>query len=172
MTEHQWTLDNFRRAGRGHLHGALRVLGSSPKRVGSEPVLIPASAAYLAHVALECSMKARLLSRGGYASAEALAEKLPKVHAALFRSIQGHDLSVLGTSLRIKNFVETCGKTWSDDDCWKRMTSSARPYSLRYGTEPLERGTAEEEVRRASTLLDILLDGIKIVPLRKRRGTR
>ncbi len=173
MTEHRTTLDNFRRAGRGHLHSACRVLERTAAGTSPQPALTPCSAAYLAHVSLECAIKARLLSRGGYVSVEALAEKAPQVHAELFRGARGHDLNVLGSHLRIKGFVETCGKPWSDDACWKRMTASGRPYSLRYGTEPLATLAAEEEVQRASVLGELLLDGITVGRLRKpRRGAR
>ncbi|MBI2893934.1 MAG: hypothetical protein HYY06_10310 [Deltaproteobacteria bacterium] len=135
--------------------------------------MVPGSAAYLAHVALECALKARLLSRDGYASAEALAEKQPRVHAALFRSTQGHDLAALAGYLRLNAFVETQGKPWLDDDCWKRMASSQRPYSLRYGAEPVAQASTQEEINRASALVEVLLQGLKTPPLRKkRRGTR
>jgi len=168
MTGPTWTLDRYRLAGHGHLHGARCILESKPAKTVPTPALTPASASYLAHVALECALKARILFRGGYPSAEALQAKLPKVHAHLFRSAAGHDLGKLATELRLEGFVQTHGKSWREDACWKRMTLDARPYSLRYGVEQADRSRAKEELDRTSELLDVLLGGIKSVPLPKK----
>lgn len=172
MTDPKWTLDSFRRAGHGHLHGAKCVLRGDAARGAPPPALAPASAVYLAHVALECALKAQLLSRGGCATTDDLAKKLPKVHSTLFRSARGHDLGALACQLGLKGFVETFGKTWVDDECWKRMASSDRPYSLRYGAETISRSTAEDEVQRVSFLSETLLSGIKVVSLRRTGGGR
>jgi hypothetical protein len=172
MTQPATTLDRFRRAGLGHLHGARRVLTTQQGKA-TEPALVPASAAYLAHVSIECAIKARLLARGGFASAEDLENKQPQVYSKLFKGKSGHDLSALAGQLRLKNLVENNGKSWADDACWRRMASSARPYSLRYGMEPIERPAAEQEVQRATELLGVLLDGLPSVPLyRNRKGAR
>lgn len=165
----QSTLDSFRRAGQSHLYIANRVLEN--RSVGGsnqEPVLKAGSAAYLAHVSVECAIKARLLSRGGFACAEDLEKKQPQIYSTLFRSKSGHDLQKLADHLGIKRFLESNGKTWLDDDCWKRMVSPARPYSLRYGIERITLGAAEEEIKRATELVAVLTDAIWIVPLKKR----
>ena len=52
MSKPKWTLANFKHAGQGHLHGATRVLDHLPAGGGPEPARTPASAAYLAHVAV------------------------------------------------------------------------------------------------------------------------
>lgn len=168
-----WTLEKFRRAGQSHLESAEYVLSKVPAGGRKSPALIPASAAYLAHVALECGMKARLLARGGYASVDALKEKAPQVYAALFKGSNGHNLAILADQLRIKEILALNGKHWISDACWTRIASSERPYSLRYGAEQIDRAKVAEELKRASELLDVLLIGIKSVPLvTKKRKAR
>lgn len=160
MTFSVFTLDRFRLAGRGHLHGArciLRKDGPSPTPV---PALAPASASYLAHVALECALKARILEQGGCTSVEELQKKHPKVHGPLFTTKQGHDLERLAKELGVDRVLATMGKQWWDDDCWKRLSSSKRPYSLRYGTEEVDDASVTEEVERCTEILEVLLAGL------------
>jgi HEPN domain-containing protein len=161
MSMQTWTLDRFRSASRGHLYAARNVLAAQQKSKTKPPAAVPTSAAYLAHVALECALKARLLYRGGFASAEELKKKHPRVHAKLFHSARGHDIPELAGELRLESFVALNGKTLANDACWKRLCSSERPYALRYGAQQLREEEATEEVDRASDLAEQLLSGVR-----------
>ncbi len=170
MPEPPSTLEQFRRAGYSHLKAAELILDSLETGSAGTPAQVPASAAYLVHVALECGIKARLLFRGGFTSTDALAAKLPHVHKTLFSSRKGHDLTALSQQVRLQEFVATNGRSWRNDSCWNRITSPQRPYSLRYASEQVDRNAAREEVQRASELLGVLLSGIGgAAPRRARR---
>ncbi|MCG8556719.1 MAG: hypothetical protein MJD61_15745 [Proteobacteria bacterium] len=168
MSDEHWTLHTFRSAAAGHLHGAECVLSVLPQNP-THPARAPASAAYLAHVALECAIKARLLYRAGCADGEDLKKKQPKVYDALFRRRQGHELARLAEEVRLSKLMKVEGKQWVDDDCWKRLTTSERPYSLRYGAENIGASAAGAEVARSKELADVLLSGIGFSK-RKRDG--
>ncbi|MBK7539707.1 MAG: hypothetical protein IPI49_31025 [Myxococcales bacterium] len=163
-------LHDFRLASHGHLAGAKAILednGTSTR--GSLPAKSSSSAAYLAGVALECSIKAKLLARGAYESTEALKRKLPLVHKALFKSKDGHDLGKLARELRLMDVIRANGKNWEEDNVWKRMSSPERPYSLRYGSEHLTAKDAESEVARARELSETLLSGLSTASTRRSR---
>jgi hypothetical protein len=125
------------------------------------PVKIPSTAAYLASISLECSIKARLLYRGGFENVDDLQLKQPAIFKALFSSKHGHDLQKLADNIRLPSLVGLEGKIWNDDDVWKRMASSGRPYSLRYGSEELTSDDAKAEVHRARELSGMLLSGLR-----------
>lgn len=165
MTRSIWTLDRFRRAGVGHLRSAEHVLEKAKSRTVGEPSSLPGSAAYLAHLALECVLKAHLLARGGCASAEVLERRHPRVHDALFKGRRGHNLKNLADQIRIESVLNLAGAKWNDDATWKRMAADDRPYTLRYGVEQLSPGDAENELKRASALLATLVRGTRTVPL-------
>lgn len=122
--------------------------------------MTPGSAAYLAHVALECAIKALILYRAGCANIGDLKRKSPKIYDQLFRTKHGHDLVRLAQEVRLSKFVGTYGKAWADDTCWKRMTGNDRPYGLRYGSERIGTDAAKEDVSRARDLSGVLLAGI------------
>jgi hypothetical protein len=168
MTASVFTLDRFRLAGRGHLHGARCILQNDPPSSGPVPALASASASYLVHVALECALKARILEKGGCDSVEELTKKHPKVYGPLFTTKQGHDLDKLAKDLGVDRLLATLGKGWREDECWKRLSSSNRPYSLRYGTEDLDDAAVAEDVERCAELLEVLLSGLR----RMRRDRR
>jgi hypothetical protein len=157
----EWTLDSFRLAGHAHLHSAERVLNFRPAKGAQPPALTPGSAAYLAHVALECAIKARILCRGNCYDTEDLKKKQPKVFQALFASKQGHDLEMLAAKIRLEEVLKTEGQAWRDDLCWRRMSSPDRPYTLRYGAERIREAEAREDVTRTRDLLGVLCNGIK-----------
>lgn len=163
MTADRWTITRFKMAARGHLHAASCVFETEQgqqRKPETRPATVPASAVYLAHVALECAIKARLLERNGCASVKDLERKDPKAFKVLFRSTKGHDLPVLAKKIRLENFVKTYGKEWSEDTCWERLSHSDRPYSLRYGAEEIAETEAQEDVARSRELADVLLSGI------------
>lgn len=163
MTTDPWTLRHFNLAARGHLHAADSVLRHQSDS-GQMPTRTAASAAYLAHVALECAMKARLLYRDGCDSVKDLARKSPNVSHLLFKTSKGHDLTILSEKLALSRVVKLDGKTFANDACWKRLCSEARPYSLRYGTEEISEKDAREDVSRSRELTDVLLSGIQRSP--------
>lgn len=160
---HRWTLDRLRRSGRSHLASAQHVLRNASG--GGGTAVKPGSAAYLAHVALECVLKAHVLYRGGCASAEDLRRKNPKVHADLFQGKHGHDLQFIADSLRLPELMKREGKRWSHDDCWNRITSSERPYSLRYGVEDVGDTDTQKELQRTSEIVAAVLAETGTVPL-------
>ncbi|MDX9723018.1 MAG: hypothetical protein RBU37_19870 [Myxococcota bacterium] len=156
----QWTLKSFRSSSAGHLEAAERILEPQSKKGRQAPGLTPGSAAYLAHVALECAMKARLLWRAGCADTEKLQTQLPKVHRTHFAGKQGHNLRKHAAELGLAKLVKEEGHEWSDDDCWHRMCGGERPYSLRYAGEEVNAEQAREELDRATKLREILVSGI------------
>lgn len=56
--------------------------------------------------------------------------------------------------------MTTVGREWKEDACWKRISSEARPYSLRYGAEDVRRDQLGEELERVSEILARVLSGI------------
>lgn len=160
QSDSTFTLKRFRLAGHGHLHAARCILEAGKTASSPVPVLALASACYLVQVALECGLKARILARGGCVDVEELKRKLPKVYDPLFVRKQGHDLGKLAEELGLNRLMATMGKGLRQDDCWQRLTSSARPYSLRYGTEDVDDAMTTEEVERCAEVLTVLLDGL------------
>lgn len=170
------TLDGFRRIGQSHLQAAKEVLDkvsvTTPRRGQKDPAILPATVAYLAHVALECVMKARLLSRGDCATATDLERKAPKVHRELFRGKSGHSLSTLAKQLRLKAILGDDAAILVHDACWSRMQHTERPYSLRYGAESLNRGEVGEELERAAKITAALIRDMPSVRRQKKGGSR
>jgi hypothetical protein len=155
-----FTLDRFRLAGRGHLHAARAILDAAKSASRPNPALALASACYLVQVALECGLKARILEKGGCSTVAELKRKQPKVYDPLFVTKQGHDLDKLAKQLGLDRLMATMGKGWREDACWQRLTSSERPFSLRYGTEDVDDAAATEEIERCDELLSVLLSGL------------
>lgn len=154
-----FTRERFRLAGHGHHHAARCVLEAAKTAPGPVPALTLASASYLVQVALECGFKARILAMAGCESVEDLRRRHPKVYDPLFVTKQGHDLDKLAKQLGVERLMATMGKGWREDDCWQRITSSERPFSLRYGTEDVDEAAATDEVDRCADLLAVLLSG-------------
>lgn len=163
MTHQIHTLERLRRSGRSHLASAHHVLSKATGRARSD--VVPVSAAYLVHVGLECVLKARLLYRGGCASAEDLKRKLPKVYDAYFRGSRGHKLDTLAQDLNLPRLMQTEGKPWVEDECWTRLGDTQRPYSLRYGSEDVDATSVAQELQRADEITEAVLAGTRSVPL-------
>lgn len=183
-----WTLEKFRRSGRSHLACGQRILSDlqgageglkGKKKKGKKepaqahPGVLPGSAAYLAHVAIECVVKARVLYRSGCASLEDLKRKDPSAHETLFRGRRGHALRFLAESVRLEEILKQEGKDTSiiKDSCWTRMAHDERPYSLRYGAEAPAVDDVEQELQRAAEIVEAVLRGTGPVPS-KRQGWR
>lgn len=167
QSDSAFTLERFRLAGHGHLHAARCILEAAKAAPVPIPALALASACYLVHVAVECGIKARILARGGYADVDELKRKQPKVYNPLFVTKQGHDLAKLAEELGLHRLMATMGKGLRQDDCWQRLTSPVRPYSLRYGAEAIDDTMASKEVERCAELLAVLLSGL--VRIKRRR---
>lgn len=169
--KHQWTLAHFRRVGREHLNGARAVLNASSEGQASE--CAPVTAGYLVHVALECSIKARLLYRAGCNSTDELKRKYAAVHDKLFQSKSGHDIEKLASQVRLEELLMLEGKRLPPSETWNRMKASHRPYSLRYGAERPDHPEVLQEIDEASKLVDVLLSGLgklKEAPRKSKRS--
>ncbi|HOW51400.1 MAG TPA: hypothetical protein PLV42_05065 [bacterium] len=142
------------------MESARHILDNFPAPPPPPPALILSSSTYLAHLALECAIKARLLHKQGVNSVDDLEKKHPKIHTALFRGKKGHDIQKLSTDVDLQGILKNEGRPLQKDACWTRIISSTRPYSLRYGTETLQRAEASEEISRISGILELLLSGL------------
>jgi hypothetical protein len=164
------TLETFRRSCRSHFESAQHVLGRASAAGSHESHVRPCTAAYLAHVALECVLKAHLLYRGGCASVGHLQSKNPSTYSALFQGRRGHNLQVLADKLGLPRLLRIEGKAWVDDECWKRISSDARPYSLRYGEEDVSCKEVEQELKRAHEIITAVLSQTERIPLTAARS--
>jgi HEPN domain-containing protein len=167
MNNQDWTLRRFKQAGQAHLHSASRILKSADGN-NTGPALTSVSATYLAHVALECLLKANLLRRGGFENVAKLRKSLPRVYENLFRGVAGHSIKQLADELRLHHVLVGQDDSLTNDACWARVCSSERPYSLRYGAEELTVKEATEDVNRAEQIARTLLRDLG----RKRSGDR
>ncbi len=156
-----WTLRKFQQASHSHLNGAQSVLEKYTTPPRNKPALMPATAVYLTHVALECGMKARLLRKTGCNTVSEFCKKQPILYGKLFHSKIGHDINELSVGVNVQSLYRTDGKTWKNDTCWKRIIKRERPYTLRYGAEAVTVTVANEEITRVSELLDVLFLGIR-----------
>lgn len=162
MSDELESIDGFRRSGRSHLAAAQHIAAGV---VGAQDGAMKlGSAAYLSHVAVECVLKARILYKGDCATLDDLKRKLPRVYQELFRGVKGHDLGILAAKLNLPTLLKHEGKSWKDDPCWKRMTSSGRPYSLRYQAHDLDPSDAKLEIGRAAEITEAVLAGTKLIP--------
>lgn len=119
----------------------------------------PGPAAYLAHVALECALKLRILRNNNARHADELREKLPeRSFNELFTGAKGHDLHHLAGTASIKRCLAANGEA----DLLKRpewqAMGGARPYSLRYGIERVSTSDAQRQVRFADRLAALILN--------------
>lgn len=135
------TRDQFQTAAKQRHQAARELLGSShsPK---------PQVACYLNLVALECLLKARIMDQAMRPRMPPLKEVLgEKKYEQLFGSSAGHSLSLLAEESSLRRGLKAAGRDKIlQGTAWKRMCSSGRPYSLRYGTEKLSTAEAQDEV--------------------------
>ena len=158
-----WTLQHFLTAARGHLAGADVILVKFDNTLDNteldEEVPIEkarSTAVYLAHVATECVIKARFLHNGGFNTTVELENAQPRVHKALFKTANGHNLRNLAEKLGLDALMTAEDETWPNDDCWTQLCKAERPYSLRYGAEALQHQEAEAQVVRAKKIFNVL----------------
>ncbi len=122
--------------------------------------LHPVPAVYLAHVALECALKRRILIRNKAVHIGDLKRYLPqREFEALFSGTAGHDLHRLQATAGLRRYLIACGhESLLENDAWLNM-GGQRPYSLRYGIEAVTVRDAKSQVRFAAKLADLILQG-------------
>jgi hypothetical protein len=118
----------------------------------------PVPAVYLAHVALECALKRRILIKNNVKHLNELKRYLPeKEFEALFSGTRGHDLHHLEQTAGLRRYlVATNNEALLREREWRSM-GGQRPYSLRYGTETMRTAAATCQVRFAAKLADLIL---------------
>jgi hypothetical protein len=118
----------------------------------------PTPAVYLAHVALECALKRRILIANKARHVDDLKRRLdPATVDDLFSGKRGHDLHHLQETASLKRYLEASGeKSLLSQPEWHAFGND-RPYSLRYGSEVVSAGDAEAQVKFAANLTDLML---------------
>ena len=120
----------------------------------------PGPAVYLAHVALECALKLRILRKNKAHHTDDLKRLLPgSTFDGLFTGSRGHALHHLARTASVAQFLEAQGKSaLLKKREWQRMAGE-RPYSLRYGIERVTLAEAKSQVRFGEQLTDLILKG-------------
>ncbi|MCC6217274.1 MAG: hypothetical protein IT376_20620 [Polyangiaceae bacterium] len=141
------TVGQFRAAAEAHLH----VAGASALSAPGVPKATPATAAYLSHMAVECSLKSLILKASKAPTTADLEQHHPRIYQALFTGRGGHRLSALADHARVESHLQS-NAPGAGDAAWRRMRGDARPYSLRYATEAVTAGEAQAELDLARRL--------------------
>lgn len=117
----------------------------------------PAVAAYLAHVGMECLLKAWLLLKNRADDTHQLRTRLPEHEADELFSARGHNLAVLAEKVSLRrHLVAENEPGLMDRAAWIRLAHPPRPYNLRYGVLNLGLEHAKEEVELALTILRLI----------------
>ena len=121
-----------------------------------------APAVYLCHVAIECALKLRILTRASAEHVEMLQKSLPdSVFRSLINGKTGHDLSHLEKTACLRRALEAEGKeALLESKEWNEM-QGGRPFSLRYGYETISADHASRHVEFTAKLVGIILSGSK-----------
>ncbi len=145
-------LEQLRLAARVRSRAAGEVLATQPTDGR------PQRACYLMHVALECSLKARILYIAGTATLEQLRRVVPEEDfRPLFEGRSGHLLGTLAERVTLRRLLEAEQKVHLlQRRPWTAMCGADRPYSLRYGCEGLSRERAEDELATGAAIVDII----------------
>ncbi len=138
-------------------HSAQTKMGAARALVGDSGTH-PVPAVYLCHVALECALKFRILIMNSARDLEGLRRYLqPHDFDALFSGTTGHNLHRLQETAALRRFLVACdNESLLSGKEWGRMGGD-RPYSLRYGPEPVRANHARSDVRVARTLTELIL---------------
>ncbi len=114
----------------------------------------PGVSAYLAHVGLECLLKAWLLFKNNARDTYQFRSRLPAAEVDEIFSGKGHDLRVLAEKASLRRHL-TAGdeQDLMDRPGWSRLTSTGRPYDVRYGVANVAVAHAREEVEVAMAIL-------------------
>lgn len=143
------TLNQFKAAAGAHMHAAATAQAAGANNTA--PQRLAGTIAYLANVGVECTLKSVILKGSRVANTSALQKQHLRLYQSLFKSTKGHQLADLAIAARLSAHLGADAPVMTDAT-WKRMCSSARPYSLRYGTEPLTHAEATAELALATRL--------------------
>jgi hypothetical protein len=118
----------------------------------------PTPAVYLAHVALECALKLRILIQNRAKRLIELKRLLrDKEFEALFSGTTGHNLHHLEQTAGLRRYLAARDhESLLTKTEWHSM-GGQRPYSLRYGTETITATIARGQVQFAAELADLIL---------------
>lgn len=143
--------EQLSKAARMRTSGARKLLGNE----GGDPQL----ACYLLHVSLECALKLRILRINNKKDLESLKHVMPvDDYRRLFQSSDGHNMEILAVHSSLRRFLAARQQSaLLDQDAWRRIVAGARPYSLRYGAETVERKHASEEFAVVTTIVDLIV---------------
>jgi hypothetical protein len=143
---------------REHLRQSAQTKKDAAKALVSGNRLHPAPAVYLSHVALECALKRRILIIGKATHVGQLKDYLsPAEFETLFSSAAGHDLHRLERTAALRRYLTASGnESLLSDRRWHSM-GGERPYSLRYGLEPISTQDAKDQVQFAANLAELVL---------------
>jgi hypothetical protein len=118
------------------------------------------AAPYLAHLALECSLKARILEMAKVSTVdEFVSRQGPETGKRIFSTKAGHSLDLLAEQASVRRLLVASGSTpalLDDSAPWRRLNGPDRPYSLRYGAERVAPRDARVEVELVQQLMGIL----------------
>jgi len=118
----------------------------------------PTPAVYLAHVALECALKRRILIKNKAVHVNDLKRYLSQGDFdRLFSGTTGHNLDCLERTAGLRRYLTASGnESLLKHRAWRKM-GGERPYSLRYGFETIALCNAKEEIRFAGNLVALIL---------------
>lgn len=152
-------LDDFRKSTYGHLAVAKAVLEGRG--------LIPREPPSALERRLSRQCRSRVFNQGAIAVPPGVPERRRGAERSTRRPTRVYSRARKGTTLKklagevgLQESVKLEGGSWADDGTWMRMTSSERPYALRYGAEEVSPVEADAEVTRTHTLVKTLLAGI------------
>lgn len=122
----------------------------------------PGPAVYLAHVALECAFKLRILRHYRTRHTSGLRRILPEQSfSELFAGAKGHDLHHLARTASIARYLIALGEPdLLKQPEWQAM-GGGRPYSLRYGIERVSAAEVKRQVELTERLTNLVLDTVK-----------
>ena len=123
---------------------------------GNQTHFVPA--VYLSHVALECALKHRILTKNNTRHIEQLKGLLnPEDFDKLFNGSTGHDLHHLAKTAALRRYLEANGQqSLLERDAWRKM-GGARPFSVRYGVERISADKARDQVQFSKELANLML---------------
>ena len=114
----------------------------------------PALAAYLAHVGLECLLKAWLMLKSRADDTHQLRKNLPQHEVDDLFTARGHNLVLLAQKVALRrHLVAERQEALMSGAAWSRLAAPPRPYNIRYGTLSLPHEDAAEEVAIATAIL-------------------
>jgi hypothetical protein len=147
------TRTQLAKAARQRIEAAEQFVPRPNGRLTARPVV----AAYLAHVGIECLLKAWLLLKNKAEDTHQLRSRLPQHEARELFSAKGHNLTALAEKVSLRRLlVADNQQQLMDSAAWTRLVDPRRPYDLRYGVSNLGLEQSKEEVVLALTILGLV----------------